>query len=61
MLEETEGKCLGYWELRDGENAFADGSKGAHRLLTMKRQWLKYEVEICDELGYVPISKTEGE
>jgi hypothetical protein len=39
MLEKTEGKCLGCWELWDGENAFGDRSKGgassAHDEITM--------------------------
>lgn len=32
-----------------------------HRLLSMEKQWQKYDVVICDELGYVPFSKTGGE
>lgn len=36
-------------------------AKEEHRLLAMERQWLKYDVVICDELGYVPFSKTGGE
>lgn len=36
-------------------------AKEEHRLLTMEKQWLKYDAVICDELGYVPFSKTGGE
>ena len=32
-----------------------------HRLLAMEKQWMKYDVVLCDELGYVPFSKTGGE
>lgn len=32
-----------------------------HRLLALEKQWLKYDVIICDELGYVPFSKIGGE
>jgi len=36
-------------------------AKEEHRLQSMDKQWLKYDVVICDELGYVPFSKTGGE
>lgn len=36
-------------------------AKEEHRLLNMEKQWLKYDVVICDELGYVPFSKTGAE
>lgn len=36
-------------------------AKEEHKLLTMEKQWLRYDVVICDELGYVPFSKMGGE
>ncbi|CAB3389555.1 IS21-like element helper ATPase IstB [Kyrpidia spormannii] len=36
-------------------------AKDEHRLLAMEKQWLKYDVVICDELGYVPFTKAGGE
>lgn len=36
-------------------------AKEEHRLLSMEKQWLKYDVIICDELGYVPFSKMGAE
>lgn len=36
-------------------------AKEEHRLLGMEKQWLKYDVVICDELGYVPFTKTGAE
>lgn len=36
-------------------------AKEEHRLLNMEKQWLKYDIVICDELGYVPFSKTGAE
>lgn len=36
-------------------------AKEEHRLLNMEKQWLKYDVVICDELGYVPFSKMGAE
>lgn len=36
-------------------------AKEEHRLLAMEKQWLKYNVVICDELGYVPFSKAGAE
>ena len=36
-------------------------AKEEHRLQIMDKQWLKYDVVICDELGYVPFSKMGGE
>ncbi len=36
-------------------------AKEEHRLLSMEKQWLKYDVIICDELGYVPFSKVGAE
>lgn len=32
-------------------------AKEEHRLTKMEKLWLKYDVVICDELGYVPFSK----
>lgn len=36
-------------------------AKEEHRLLQLEKQWLKYDVIICDELGYVPFTKTGAE
>ncbi|NTZ16430.1 AAA family ATPase [Paenibacillus sp. JMULE4] len=36
-------------------------AKEEHRLLNMEKQWLKYDVVICDELGYVPFSRAGAE
>lgn len=36
-------------------------AKDEHRLLTLEKQWLRYDVVICDELGYVPFTKMGGE
>ena len=36
-------------------------AKEENRLQSMDKQWLKYDVVICDELGYVPFSKMGGE
>lgn len=36
-------------------------AKEEHRLLQMEKQWLKYDVIICDELGYVPFTKMGAE
>lgn len=36
-------------------------AKEEHRLIPFEKQWLKYDVLICDELGYVPFSRTGAE
>lgn len=36
-------------------------AKEEHKLIAMEKQWLKYEVIICDELGYIPFSKMGAE
>jgi DNA replication protein DnaC len=36
-------------------------AKEEHRLIAMEKQWLKFDVIICDELGYVPFSKMGAE
>lgn len=36
-------------------------AKEEHRLAAFEKQWLKYDVIICDELGYVPFSKIGAE
>jgi DNA replication protein DnaC len=36
-------------------------AKEEHRLLNIEKHWLKYDVIICDELGYVPFSKIGAE
>ncbi|MCF8567696.1 IS21-like element helper ATPase IstB [Alicyclobacillus tolerans] len=36
-------------------------AKEEHRLLQLEKQWLKFDVVICDELGYVPFTKMGAE
>jgi DNA replication protein DnaC len=36
-------------------------AKEEHRLLQLEKQWMKYDVVICDELGYVPFTKMGAE
>jgi DNA replication protein DnaC len=36
-------------------------AKEEHNLLALEKQWLKYDVIICDELGYVPFTKIGAE
>lgn len=36
-------------------------AKEEHRLLNFEKQWMKYDVVICDELGYVPFTKMGAE
>ncbi len=36
-------------------------AKDEHKLLAMEKQWFKYDVIVCDELGYVPFTKMGGE
>lgn len=34
---------------------------GSHELPKLEKRWLSYELVICDELGYLPFSKTGAE
>ena len=36
-------------------------AKEEHKLILFEKQWLKFDVVICDELGYVPFSKVGAE
>jgi DNA replication protein DnaC len=36
-------------------------AKEEHNLLTLEKQWMKFDCVICDELGYIPFSKTGAE
>jgi DNA replication protein DnaC len=36
-------------------------AKEEHKLIPFEKQWLRYDVVVCDELGYVPFTKMGAE